>query len=259
MKTTTKVHGVATVALATCLGVLGCRDDSATIPRGEPSAGTSRTGHTVIDVNQGRVDPQGKLKGVRVAILATDGFEQSELVDPRQAYADQGATATVVSPKDGTIQGWRYDEKGDLVRVDLLLRDAKPGEFDALELPGGVINSDRLRLEPDAATFVEAFALAGKPIAAICHGLWTMIDADVVRDRTITSWPSLRADLANAGAVWVNEAVVEDRNFVTSRKPDDIPAFNGKATALFARAKAGKPAIGGGPAGTDEPDKSGAP
>ena len=139
------------------------------------------------------------------------------------------------------------------------MRDANPGEFDALELPGGVINSDRLRLEPDAATFVEAFALAGKPIAAICHGLWTMIDADVVRGRTVTSWPSLRADLANAGAVWVDQVVVEDGNFVTSRKPDDIPAFNGKATALFAKAKGGKPAIGGGPAPSEEPNKDEAP
>jgi protease I len=181
----------------------------------------------------------GKLAGLRVAILATDGFEQAELVKPRKAYADEGAMTTIVSPKSGRIQGYNHDEKGELVNVDINLDTANPNDFDALELPGGVVNGDALRLSPKAIEFVRAFTTANKPVAAICHGFWTLIDADAVRGKTLTSWPSLKNDLKNAGATWVDQPVVVDGNFVSSRKPDDIPAFNEKAIGLFAAQKRG--------------------
>jgi protease I len=192
------------------------------------------------------VNRNGRLIGLHVAILATDGFEQSELVEPRQAFANEGARTTVVSPKGGMIQGYRHGEKADMVKVDMLLADARPEMFDALQLPGGVVNSDRLRLEPAAVELVGTFARGNKPIAAICHGLWTMADADVLMGRTVTSWPSLKTDLTNAGAHWEDRPVVDDANFVTSRKPEDIPAFAEHAVTMFARYN-GKPAIGGGP------------
>jgi protease I len=184
---------------------------------------------------------------MRVAILATDGFEQAELIEPRQAFTNEGAATIVVSPKSGAIQGYQHDEKADFVGVDLPLSDARPEQFDALQLPGGVINSDRLRLVPAAVAFVGAFANGNKPIAAICHGLWTMADADVLMGRKVTSWPSLKTDLTNAGAHWEDQPVVDDQNFVTSRKPEDIPAFNEHAIVLYAKYRGGKPAIGGGP------------
>jgi len=199
---------------------------------------------TVIGVNTTRVNFDGKLAGVRVAILATDGFEEAELVDPRQAYANDGASTVIVSVKTGEIQGYKHDDKADRVKVDMQIEEADPEQFDALELPGGVINSDRLRTNPQVIAFVKAFAQSGKPIAAICHGLWTLVEADAVRGRTLTSWPSLKTDLKNAGAKWVDQEVVVDKNFVTSRKPEDIPAFDSKAIALFAKRR---PAIGGGP------------
>jgi protease I len=203
----------------------------------------------VVAVNTTHINQQGKLAGLRVAILATDGFEQSELVEPRQAFANEGASTVVVSPKTGQIQGYLHEQPVDFVQTDLALEDANPADFDALQLPGGVMNSDKLRLLPSAIAFVQSFARSGKPIAAICHGLWTMVDADVVRGRTLTSWPSLKNDLKNAGAKWVDETVVQDRNFVTSRKPEDITAFNAKAIEVFGKYGAGvtKPAIGGGP------------
>ena len=143
----------------------------------------------------------------------------------------------VVSLASGNIQGYNHHDKGDQVAVDLALDQAEPGDFDALVLPGGVMNPDQLRTDPRAVAFVKAFSDAGKPIAVICHGPWTLIEADVVRGRTITSWPSLKTDLRNAGATWVDEPNVTDGNLTSSRKPDDLPAFNAAAIALFAQAK----------------------
>jgi protease I len=156
----------------------------------------------------------------------------------------------IVSPKLGEIQGWKHDDKADRVKVDMTIEDADPEQFDALVLPGGVMNADALRLEPRVALFVKTFAQSGKAIAAICHGLWSMADADVVRGRKVTSWPTLKTDLKNAGATWVDQEVVVDRNFVTSRKPEDVPAYNAKAIALFAKRRA---AIGGGPPPEEQP------
>lgn len=165
------------------------------------------------------------LIGKRVAILATDGFEQVELETPRQALLDAGATVEVVAPKPGEIQGFNHHDKGDSTRVDRALDEADAETFDALMLPGGVINPDALRIETRAVEFIRDFARSGKPIAAICHGPWPLIDADAVRGRAVTSWPSLQADLRNAGADWVDEPVVVDNGLVTSRKPDDLPQF----------------------------------
>lgn len=168
---------------------------------------------------------QGSLSGKKIAILATDGFEQVELTEPRKALEGAGATTHVVSPKSGEIKGWNFKEWGQSVHVDRTLDQAKPEDYDVLILPGGVINPDHLRLESKAVNFVRGFVQEGKPIAAICHGPWTLIEADGVRGRTMTSWPSLKTDLENAGARWVDQMVVTDKNLITSRKPDDIPAF----------------------------------
>jgi protease I len=241
-----KEHGLLILGLAASLGAGACRNDA---PSEKGAQSGTRAGRSVVEVDTTHVNRNGRLAGMNVAILATDGFEQAELVEPRQAFANEGAKTTVIAPKLGAIQGYKHDEKGDLVNVDMLLIDAKPEQFDALQLPGGVVNSDRLRLEPAAASFVGAFANGNRPIAAICHGLWTMADADVLMGRTVTSWPSLKTDLVNAGAHWEDKPVVDDGNFVTSRKPQDIPAFNEHAIALFAKYK--KAAIGGGP--TEEP------
>lgn len=169
-----------------------------------------------------------KLAGKKVAVLATDGFEQSELTEPLKALKNAGAIAEVVSPKLGEIQGMKHDKKGDKVRVDTLLANAKADDYDALVLPGGVANPDALRLEEKAIAFIRAFVDADKPIAAICHGPWPLIDAGGVEGRKVTSWPSLKTDLKNAGAEWVDQEVVVDRGLVTSRKPDDLPAFCAK-------------------------------
>jgi protease I len=166
-----------------------------------------------------------RLEHARVAVLATDGFEESELKEPVKALKDQGAEITIVSPKAGSIKAWKMKDWGGSVDVDATLDQAVPGDFDALLRPGGVINPDRLRLEPKAALFVRGFAEEMKPIAAICHGPWMLIEADLVRGKRIASWPSLRTDLLNAGAQWVDQPVVEDGILITSRKPDDIPAF----------------------------------
>lgn len=171
---------------------------------------------------------QGSLKGKKIAILATDGFEQVELLEPRKALEEAGATTHVVSPKDGEIKGWNFKDWGQSVRVDKTLDQVNPEEYDVLVLPGGVINPDHLRMENKAVNFVRGFVQEGKPIAAICHGPWTLIEADAVEGRTLTSWPSLRTDLQNAGAHWVDQEVVTDKNLITSRKPDDIPAFCNK-------------------------------
>jgi protease I len=164
----------------------------------------------------------------RVAILATDGVEQVELTEPRKALEDAGATAELVSPKRGKIKAWQHDRWGDELKVDVPLDEARAEDYDALMLPGGVMNPDHLRQDQKAVQFVRSFFAAGKPIAAICHAPWMLIEADVVRGRTVTSWPSLRTDLRNAGADWVDREVVTDEGLVTSRKPDDIPAFNKK-------------------------------
>ena len=162
----------------------------------------------------------------KVLILATDGFEQSELTDPKKALEDAGIETTVASPKSGEIKGWDQTDWGDSVKVDATLDEVSVDGFDALLLPGGQINPDKLRMEEKAVALVKAFAQSGKPVAAICHGPWLLVEADVVKGRTVTSWPSIRTDLRNAGAEVVDEQVVVDGNFITSRKPDDIPAFS---------------------------------
>jgi protease I len=174
------------------------------------------------------------LSGKRVAILATDGVEQVELTEPRKALDGAGANTKVVSPKSGAIKGWNHTEWGDEIPVDLTLESANPEDFDALLLPGGVMNPDKLRADKNAVNFVRAFFEAGKPVAAICHGPWMLVETDVVRGRNVTSWPSLQTDLRNAGANWTDEQVVTDHGLVTSRKPDDIPAFNKKMIEEFA-------------------------
>jgi protease I len=166
------------------------------------------------------------LSGKKIAILATDGFEQSELTEPRKALDQAGATTVVIAPKDGEIKGWNHTDWGKSVRVDKTLDQAKPEEFDALVLPGGVMNPDHLRMDTKAVDFVREFVGTGKPVAAICHGPWMLAEAGVVRGKTLTSWPSIRTDLVNAGARWVDQEVVSDGQFITSRKPDDIPAFS---------------------------------
>ena len=175
-----------------------------------------------------------QLRGKKVAVLATDGFEQSELQKPVQALKEAGATVEVVSPKSGEIQGYQHHDKGAMVRVDRVLAQANADDYDSIVLPGGVMNPDALRLEPRAIDFVRAFAEAGKPIAAICHGPWTLINAEAVEGKRMTSWPSLEADLKNAGADWVDEEVVVDRGLITSRKPDDLAAFCTKMIEQFA-------------------------
>ena len=170
----------------------------------------------------------GKLNGKRVAILATDGVEQVELTEPRKALDDAGARTVLVSPKSDKIKAWQHDHWGDELKVDLPLADARPDDFDALVLPGGVMNPDRLRMDQNAVEFVRSFFQSGKPVAAICHGPWLLVEANVVRGRTVTSWPSLKTDLRNAGADWVDREVATDQGLVTSRKPDDIPAFSKK-------------------------------
>ena len=177
--------------------------------------------------------PNNALQGKKIAILATNGFEQSELLEPRKALDEAGATTTVVSPEKGKIKGWKMKDWGDEVSVDKVLDSANPEEFDALLLPGGVMNPDKLRLAPKAIEFVRHFSQSGKPIAAICHGPWTLIDAEAVGGKTMTSWPSLKTDLQNAGAKWVDKEVQRDGQLVTSRKPDDIPAFNREMIQLF--------------------------
>jgi protease I len=176
------------------------------------------------------------LKGLTVAILADNGFEQVELLEPRRALEEAGAETLVVSPQRERVRGWDFTEWGQDVPVDVALDRAKAEEFDALLLPGGVMNPDRLRLQPAAVAFVRHFVETGKPVAVICHGPWTLVEADAARGRRITSWPSLKTDLRNAGAEWVDQEVVVDGNLVSSRKPDDIPAFNRAMIELFSHA-----------------------
>ena len=183
---------------------------------------------------------RNKLKGCRVAIVATKGVEEVELTRPKKALEDAGAKVDLIAPqsgiKSGKIKAWDMTDWGDEIEVDVVLSDALSSDYDALHLPGGVMNPDYLRLEPQAIEFVRSFLRDGKPIAAICHAPWTLINADGVRGRTMTSWPSLQTDLRNAGAEWVDREVIEDNGLVTSRKPDDIPAYNKAMIELFSRA-----------------------
>jgi protease I len=174
------------------------------------------------------------LKGRRIAIVATHGFEQSELTEPRAALDRAGATTVVIAPKAGSIRGWKHKEWGDEVAVDVTLDDANPDDYDALMLPGGVMNPDSLRLVDEAVRFVRSFFEADKPVAAICHAPIMLIEANVLRDRHLTSWPSIETDIRNAGGKWSDEEVVVDRGLVTSRRPDDIPAFNRRMIEEFA-------------------------
>jgi protease I len=184
------------------------------------------------------------LNGCKVAILVAEGFEQVELTEPKKALESAGAETSIVSPAKGKVQGWHHFDKGDYFNVDVALDQAKPQEFDALLLPGGVANPDQLRAIPQAVQFVREFFNAGKPVASICHGPWTLIEAEAVRGRRVTSWPSLKTDLKNAGANWTDSEVITDNGLVTSRKPDDIPAFNRKMIEEFAEAKQRQQASG---------------
>lgn len=175
-----------------------------------------------------------KLAGKKVAILVADGFEQIELTEPRRALEAAGAKTEIVSPADNEVQGWNHDEKADLFTVDMPLKQARSDDYDALLLPGGVRNPDQLRGMTRAVEFIDGFFATGKPVAAICHAPWTLIEAEVVKGRRITSWPSLKTDLMNAGADWVDRDVVVDHGLVTSRKPADLPAFNHKMIEEFA-------------------------
>jgi protease I len=177
------------------------------------------------------------LEGLKVAILVAEGFEQVELTEPKKALESAGALARIVSPLKDQVQGWNHFEKGDRFPVDVPLGKANSRDFDALLLPGGVANPDQLRIIPEAIEFIREFFAADKPVASICHGPWPLIEAGVLRGRTITSWPSLKTDLINAGAKWVDQEVVADKGLVTSRKPDDIPAFNRKMIEEFAEGK----------------------
>jgi len=176
----------------------------------------------------------GKLDGKTVAILvANEGIEQVELTEPRKALEDAGATVHLLAPEAGEAQAFDHLDKADTFPVDRPVGEADAGDYDALMLPGGVANPDHLRTHPEAVSFVRAFFVAGKPVAAICHAPWTLVEADVVRGRTVTSWPSLQTDIRNAGGTWVDEQVVVDQGLVTSRKPDDLEAFNAKMIEEF--------------------------
>ena len=176
-----------------------------------------------------------KLQGKTIAILATDGFEQAELTKPKKALEEAGARTQVISPNDKKIKGWDKKDWGEEVQVDVPLKSANPAQYDALLLPGGVMNPDHLRMNPDAVQFVKQFFEQSKPVAAICHGPWMLVEAGAAKGRTITSWPSLKTDIQNAGGTWVDKEVIVSNGVVTSRNPDDIPAFNREMIELFSR------------------------
>lgn len=176
-----------------------------------------------------------ELNNKKIAILVADGFEQVEMTKPKQAFEEAGATTEIISLNSDKVQGWNHFDKADFFDVDVPLEQAQADDYDALLLPGGVANPDQLRTNNRAVQFVKSFFDAGKPVAAICHALWTLIEADVVNGRTLTSWSSLQTDLKNAGANWVDREVVEDKGLISSRNPDDLPAFNAKAIELFAK------------------------
>jgi protease I len=179
----------------------------------------------------------GKLDGKKIAFLAADGVEQVELTEPWDAVKGEGAQPELISLEDGQIQAFNHLDHGDKIDVDKKVADADAGDYDGLVLPGGVANPDFLRVDEDAVAFVRAFFEAGKPVGAICHAPWTLIDAGVAKGMTLTSWPSLRTDLRNAGANWVDEEVHVDKGLTTSRKPDDLPAFNAKIIEEFAEGR----------------------
>ncbi|BAY20024.1 intracellular protease, PfpI family protein (plasmid) [Anabaenopsis circularis NIES-21] len=181
------------------------------------------------------------LKGLKVAILITDGFEQVEMTEPRKALDQAGAETRIVSPKGDRVRAWNFTDWGDEFPVDVALDQAQSQDFDALLLPGGVINPDSLRIQAKAIAFIKSFFDAGKPVASICHGPWTIIETGAARGRRIAAWPSLKTDLRNAGAEWVDREVVVDGNLVTSRMPDDIPAFNREMIKLFSHAGHAQP------------------
>jgi protease I len=177
------------------------------------------------------------LEGCRVAIIATDLFEEAELIEPRKALDQAGAKTTVISPKPGTIQAVRHDTKTQKVKVDKTLDEAKPDDYDAVLLPGGAMNADALRMEKKAQEFVKKFDREGKPIAVICHGPWLLVSAGLVEGRHMTSYYTIQDDLKNAGANWVDEVSVRDRNWVSSRQPSDIPQFNQNLIQLFSESR----------------------
>jgi protease I len=177
------------------------------------------------------------LSGLKVAFLITDGFEQVEMTEPRKALDAAGAETKIVSPKEGRVKAWKFTEWGDEFPVDIPLSNARAEYFDALVLPGGVMNPDSLRMLPEAVAFAKAFFDSSKPVASICHGPWTVIETGASDGRRMTSWPSLRTDLTNAGAEWLDQEVVVDQGLVTSRRPDDIPAFNMEVIRVFAGAR----------------------
>lgn len=179
------------------------------------------------------------LSGMRIAILVTDGFEQTEFTGPRDALSKQGASTTVISSQKGKVQGFNHHDKGDRFDVDLTFSEANPDDFDAVLLPGGVINGDQMRVIPEAQRFVQRIDEAGKPIFVICHGGWVLVSAGLVEGRTMTSWPTLQDDIRNAGGHWVDQEVMVDGNWVSSRKPGDIPAFNRKMIDLLHQRQAG--------------------
>jgi protease I len=180
------------------------------------------------------------LKGKRVAILVTEGFEQIEMTSPREALESAGAKCVLISNKDGEVQAFKHHDKADTFKVDLPLSKADANDFDAVLLPGGVINGDALRIEKKAQQFVQEIDRAGKPLMVICHGGWILISAGLARGRTITTWPTLQDDMRNAGATWVDRECVRDRNWVSSRKPDDLPAFNRQSVRLLAEVNPAK-------------------
>ncbi|MGZ9112275.1 MAG: type 1 glutamine amidotransferase domain-containing protein [Rhodoplanes sp.] len=184
-----------------------------------------------------------RLEGKTVAMLVTDGFEQVELTDPKEALEGAGATVHIIAPKADQVQGWKHMEKGDTFAVDVSLDTAKPDDYWGLVLPGGVINADHIRMHPKAVEFVRDFHGKGKMIAAICHGAWILIEADAVEGRRVTSYPSLKTDLCNAGAQWVDEEVVVDGQLITSRKPADLPAFDAAIVDALAKAAPVKDAV----------------
>jgi protease I len=178
-----------------------------------------------------------ELQGKKVAFIATEGVEQVELTEPWKAVEQAGAQPELISIEDGDVQAWNHFDKGDTFKVDRTIEEAQPDEYDALVLPGGVANPDQLRADENVVSFIRTFAQSGKPIGVICHGPWTLIEAGVVEGRKLTSWPTLQTDLRNAGADWVDEEVVVDQGLVSSRKPDDLPAFNAKIVEEFAEGR----------------------
>lgn len=174
------------------------------------------------------------ISGMHIAILVTDGFEQAEFTEPKSTLEQEGAITKVISAQHGQVRGFHHDKEGDLFNVDMIFSEADPEDFDAVLLPGGEVNSGRIRHIEEAQRFVQGIEEKGKPVAVICHGAWLLVSAGLVEGRTMTSWPSLQDDIRNAGGNWVDQEVVVDGNWVSSRKPDDIPAFNGKMIEVIA-------------------------